>query len=282
MGKFICPEKIVLTKDQILMGQRLIAELKKQGLTSKAMLNAILVVCYKEGGLRAKVEDCYNTTPNWRIRQVFGPRVAMYNEAGLNKLKSNCQDFFNQVYSSKWDSTIFGFKTGNDNPGDGYKYRGRALNGITFKVQYIYYGKILGLDLLNKPELLEIPENQAKATAVWFVDGLKREKARLKSKYNVTDYNAVTDYEKALKIAYNLNAGFGNNIDYLIANDTTDGWKMVQCFKNKIPPIVLGAGSLPGTSPVILPLLAIGLFFLVKPEVWKKSNLTRSIKKFFR
>lgn len=56
---------------------------------------------------------------------------------------------------------------GNTKPGDGAKYKGRGYIQITGKYNYEQAGKALGLDLINKPELVEKPEVAAKV-AVWY------------------------------------------------------------------------------------------------------------------
>jgi putative chitinase len=56
---------------------------------------------------------------------------------------------------------------GNTKPGDGAKYKGRGYIQITGKYNYEQAGKALGLDLVNKPELVEKPEVAAKV-AVWY------------------------------------------------------------------------------------------------------------------
>ena len=58
-------------------------------------------------------------------------------------------------------------KLGNDRPGDGYRYRGRAYLHITGKENYARVGKGIGVDLVKHPELLEKPEIAAKAS-IWF------------------------------------------------------------------------------------------------------------------
>ena len=56
---------------------------------------------------------------------------------------------------------------GNDQPGDGERYKGRGYIQLTGKYNYAKAGEALGLDLVKKPELVEKPEVAAKV-AVWF------------------------------------------------------------------------------------------------------------------
>jgi predicted chitinase len=269
--------KITLDAQQLSVAKNLLKYCDEYKITNKFIRNAILVICWKESGFRAVVEDCYGGTPNSRIRTVFGARVADLNEAQLTALKKDCVKFFDKVYGKVAEKFI-GFKTGNDQSGDGFKYRGRGLNGITFKVQYADIGKKLGIDLVKNPELLEKPDLQAKATILYFAEIFKNYDTLLKRKFG-SSAKDVKDYETALKMIYNINAGLGYNINYLIANDITGGWAYTQCAKDQIP--ILVSSSSGGTTKVpLLPILAGLFFFTVINPKWIKKNTPRSLKKF--
>lgn len=56
---------------------------------------------------------------------------------------------------------------GNDAPGDGVKYKGRGLIQVTGKANYKALSIALKVDCINKPEVLETPDNAA-ASAGFF------------------------------------------------------------------------------------------------------------------
>lgn len=59
---------------------------------------------------------------------------------------------------------------GNIQEGDGKKYCGRGLIEVTGRNNYLRYGALMGLDLLNRPELLEQPVYAADSAALFWWD----------------------------------------------------------------------------------------------------------------
>jgi len=57
---------------------------------------------------------------------------------------------------------------GNTTLGDGVKYKGRGYIQLTGKSNYKYYGKKIGIDLLNNPDLALDPKVSADILALYF------------------------------------------------------------------------------------------------------------------
>ena len=75
----------------------------------------------------------------------------------------------NKDYFKKYKPTTkIGKSLGNTEKGDGYKYRGRGYLQITGKNNYRDVGEMMGLDLVNNPELLEDPATGMKASIMWW------------------------------------------------------------------------------------------------------------------
>lgn len=179
--------------------------LKEQGISNPVIRLAILGLIGTEGGYTCKEEMSYAKTSAQRLRFIFGKRLDHYTGEQLDTLKKDNVAFYDVIY---------GYRYGNDQPGDGWKYRGRGLNGITFKGAYERYGKMLGLDLVANPELLNKPEIAARALAAYFMDNYETGKrsGALKRKFNLTDWNDIKDQDTAIRLICQINAGWGTNI----------------------------------------------------------------------
>lgn len=63
---------------------------------------------------------------------------------------------------------MYGARMGNDNLGDGYRYRGRGYIQLTGRDNYRAMGEVLALDLEDNPALAAEPENAARiAVTFW-------------------------------------------------------------------------------------------------------------------
>lgn len=68
-----------------------------------------------------------------------------------------------EVYFAKYDH-----RDGNYLPGDGYKFRGRGYIQLTGRANYTSYGKEVGLNLIDNPDLALNPVVAAKIFALFF------------------------------------------------------------------------------------------------------------------
>jgi hypothetical protein len=78
-----------------------------------------------------------------------------------------------------------------------------------------------GIDLVSNPDRMNDPAVAAEALAIYFANGLASGKTTIIRKYGVSDQSKIDTLRKGTDIAYNINAGIGNNP----AADTTGGYK---------------------------------------------------------
>lgn len=234
-----------------------IAAMEKHGITNTVMQAAILATISKESGFKPKSEISYSTTNNARIRSIFGKRIASLSEEQLTKLKADPTSFFDYIYNNRY---------GNIAKGDGYRYRGRGLNQITFKGNYKAVGDIIGIDLVNNPDKLNDPIIAAAAAAAYFIMFFKTGKTsgKLKTNLGVNDVSEITDPKLAVKAVIMANAGWGTNFNTPIVQE---GYKKAlaayQEFANSLSHSIASAGKKinenKGTAAAVL-------FFLLQQQ----------------
>jgi putative chitinase len=109
-----------------------------------------------------KVENL-NYTSAERIRKVWPSRFRTL--ANAEPYVRQPQKLANFVYGNRAD-------LGNDQPNDGWTYRGRGDSQITGKGNYAKFSKLLGLDLVGNPDLVLEVEVAANILVLGLVRGL--------------------------------------------------------------------------------------------------------------
>jgi predicted chitinase len=167
----------------------MIDAMKEEGITDPKAQIGVLSVIAKESGFKPKDEISYSSTSNSRIRSIFGKRVSKLSDSELDSVKRNPKQFFDLVYGGR-------FGNAKD---EGYKYRGRGFNGLTFKGNYKKYGDMIGVDLVGNPDLANDPKVAAKLAVAFFTKG--------KSGDSLPKFQTK---EEATKYFANVNSGGGS------------------------------------------------------------------------
>lgn len=195
------PTSTIVTNDRSANIDLMIAALLASPIKGRSLHIGVLCCVAKECNFKPRTERGYGRTSNARIRTIFGSRVASLSDAALDTLKADTEAFFNLVY---------GKRLGNTAAGDGYKYRGRGFNQLTFKGSYRNYAKYTGIDILNDPDLLNTPDVAAKVCAVFMERTLlgARAKPLRHGLESVEDASCPTE---GVALAVNANAGWGKD-----------------------------------------------------------------------
>lgn len=142
-------------------------------INSKSRLAAWLAqVAHESGQLQFKVESLnYKVdalVPTFGLNRITQAQAKQFGRID-NVQAADQKAIANIVYGGEWGRK----NLGNIGPNDGWNYRGRGPIQLTGLGNYKAAGSALGLDLVNSPEQLEIPENAIMAAAwYWAQNGL--------------------------------------------------------------------------------------------------------------
>ena len=177
----------------------------KQGITDEKYITAAQANVMKESGGISKSENIdYSKTSNERIRNIFVSATKGKTDAEINEMKSTPEKMANSVY---------GGKMGNNEPGDGWKYRGRGFIQLTGKDNYKSASKDIYNDdrLVQDPELVNDPQVASEVTA-WY---LKKSKTSMAKKMGLDDKNLTQNEANLLTTSQIAGGDVRNKSDYL-------------------------------------------------------------------
>ena len=110
-----------------------------------------------ESAMLTRIEENLNYTSAARICAVWPSRFKTTDDA--EQFVRNPIGLANRVY---------GFRMGNEEPGDGWRYRGRGLLQVTGRDNYRALGRVLGMPLEKDPDLLTRPDLALRASVAWW------------------------------------------------------------------------------------------------------------------
>lgn len=204
---------VVTSKDKEDNIKNIVLALKADGITNLYWIAGILACVYKETGFVPKAEYSYKNTSAKRIREIFGNDRKGLHSKSLGDMTDAEIDSLTQD-NVKFYDLIYGGQNGNNKHGDGYKYRGRGYNGLTFKSSYESTAKSIGVDIVSNPDSVNNSNIAAKTLAHFFSIKNNPVKKALKST-GLKSLADVKDINTGVKLAVVANAGGGKPLEKL-------------------------------------------------------------------
>jgi putative chitinase len=153
--------------------------------------SAFIGQCMHESANFKVLQENLNYSANG-LKSVWGSRFPTDEIA--NKYARNPDMIANKVYANRMSN-------GDEESGDGWKYRGRGLIQCTGKDLYKTLSDALNIDLINDPDLLtEMP--YASMSAGWF--------------WNKKGLNALADAKDYKEMTKRINGGFNGLDDRIV------------------------------------------------------------------
>jgi predicted chitinase len=142
--------------------EELIEYFNTQGITDPRVQANIIAQIQRESGGIPKTESL-NYSPE-RALEIF-PKYFKDLEDAKTVLAQGPEAFAHRIYGNRKN-------LGNESndPNEAYKYRGRGLIQLTGRGNYEKYGKLLGIDLVNNPELANDPVIAQKIASSYYLN----------------------------------------------------------------------------------------------------------------
>jgi predicted chitinase len=188
----------------------IVEEAKKAGITNPNSIAGMLAIVSKESAFVPQNENLNYSAEG--LQKTFGLSASRANE-----LARKPEAIANAVYGGKF----------GNGANEGWKYRGRGFNQLTFKGNYKKYGDLIGEDIVANPDKVNEVKTAAKVLIAYNktqMEALKKS-GKLKE-YNANDINDFKNTKDSTLAFYHVTAGVGNSvakIKALVEKDSLGG-----------------------------------------------------------
>lgn len=233
-------------------------EAKKNGITNPYSVAAILSIVSKESSFIPQSENLNYSAH--RLQKVFN-----LSSTKANQIAGKPEAIGNAVYGGRYGNAA----------NEGYKYRGRGYNQLTFKSNYDTYGKLIGENLVENPDKVNDPKIAAKVLIAFNKKGIEslKNKGKLQA-YNSTGINDFKNLEDATMAFYHVTAGTGKSVDYvkgLRSNDSLGGMtKALQRVEDLYSYVKETVSKNPRKTGIVLGILGVAIYILYNKVIKKK------------
>lgn len=230
----------------------IVDEAKKAGITNPYSIAGMLAIVSKESSFVPKSENLNYSAQ--RLQEVFKIPASRANE-----IAGNPEATANAMYGGRYGNAA----------NEGYKYRGRGFNQLTFKGNYKKYGDLIGEDLVANPDKVNNVETAAKVLLAYNKTQMEAlAKSGKLAEYNAKDINDFKNTKDATLAYYHITAGVGKSvaqIKNLATNDSLGGMKRAL---NRVNDLLLSVGTYVKKKPFkvifLTSILVIASYALIK------------------
>jgi putative chitinase len=188
----------------------IVAAMNRKKITNKFTQAAILAIVSKESAFVPRNEGSYAKTSATRIKSIFS-KFKKYSDSEVDRIKKIPKEFFDIIYGGKY---------GNASD-EGFKYRGRGFNQLTFKSGYQSMQNKTGHKIVADPDLLNTINVASDCIVAYFLERMSGMPGKLKNQYNTSgDINDFKTLDDAVGAIYHANAGWGNSYSLLVSDST--------------------------------------------------------------
>ena len=174
----------------------IVDEAKNAGITNPNSIAGMLAIVSKESSFIPKSENLNYSSA--RLQEVFNIPASR-----ANQIAGKPEETANAMYGGRYGNA----------ENEGYKYRGRGFNQLTFKGNYKKYGNIIGQNLVSNPDKVNNVRTAAKVLIAYNKSQMKDLANRGKLKeYNSKDINDFKNTTDSTLAFYHVTSGNGNSV----------------------------------------------------------------------